>query len=719
VEPLAYAERVTLCNGLLSSYHKRLSPEHTAAMCANAGASSPAWLRLALRSLRLHATFDTLAASIAGLAPTVEGLVDAELSEVEARFGRAPDEALATLLAVARGGLSEREVAFLVPLFVDAFEPSGDEGCSESARPSSVAAMESASTRSPLPVPVRGEPLPPLLLLRLSGSLLFLLRDECDALALAHGLLARAVMCRYGEAACRAARAAIVEFFSADTFSAAALPHRRVLELPFQLVALGQWQQLAQALAAPWALADMWAGQGQWEWLGYARACSEGASQQYARARSALVAAWDARSATAPLPLSLLIHAAHACVEMAGYGDASSLLRLGLEGEGVNFHDGASPSLQVGARFAGALALLARATMLAGDYARAKTVLAVAIPAAEAAAAEGSSEPLGLALRVLGNTHEKLAEYESALAAYTHALRVRRALLGETHADVVAVHANIGYVLGCQLKLPEARAEYECALGLALRGGDPRAACVGVARNGLAFIQWRQGDCAAALPNFESALLIRQRAYGCEHPLCAATTNNIALVLCALARYEEAAHAARSAIALRVAALGPAHLDVARSQQNLGATLEEWSRHSAGEARATRLREAAASYAEAAATRRAALRGADHAFVAASLVSMARVQLRLGECEAAGATVGEACAMQQRLWAGKAGAEGGALLAAPFLSDARDFEAAGKLREAAECAELGAELLQLASGEAGAQSHARAVAEELRARVEK
>lgn len=722
VEPLEYAERVTLCNGLLSSYHKRLSPEHTAAMCANAGASSPAWLRLALRSLRLHATFDTLAASIAGLAPTVEGLVDAELSEVEARFGRAPVEALATLLAVARGGLSEREVAFLVPLLVDAFEPSGDEGCSESARPSSVAAMEPASPRSPLPVPVRGEPLPPLLLLRLSSSLLFLLRDEnSDALALAHGLLARAVMCRYGEAACRAARAAIVEFFSLDTFSAAALPHRRVLELPFQLVALGQWQQLAQALAAPWALADMWAGQGQWEWLGYARACSEGASQQYARARAALVAAWGARSATAPppspLPLSLLIHAAHACVEMAGYGDASSLLRLGLEGEGVNFHDGASPPLQVGARFAGALALLARATMLAGDYAGAKTVLAVAIPAAEAAAAEGSSEPLGLALRVLGNTHEKLAEYESALAAYTHALRVRRALLGETHADVVAVHANIGYVLGCQDKLPEARAEYERALGLALRGGDPRAACVGVARNGLAFIQWRQGDCAAALPNFESALLIRQRAYGCEHPLCAATTNNIALVLCALARYEEAAHAARSAIALRVAALGPAHLDVARSQQNLGATLEEWGGHSAGEARATRLREAAASYAEAAATRRAALRGADHAFVAASLVSLARVQLRLDEREAAGATAGEACAMQQRLLAGKAGAEGGALLATPFLSDARDFEAAGKLREAAECAELGAELLQLASGDAGAHSHARAVAEESRARV--
>jgi tetratricopeptide (TPR) repeat protein len=727
VGPLAHSERVAVCNGLLASYHKRLSPEHTEALCANVGAASPAWLRLALRSLRLHATFDTLSASIADLAPTVGGLVDAELGAVEARLGRAPTMALATLLAVARGDLSEREAAFLVPLLVQVLESSGGEGDGGGGgSPRTGATTEPpASPRSPLPRPVCGEPLPPLHLLRLTGSLLFLLRDEnSDALALAHGLLTAAVARRYGKAACNAARAVIVKFFSSDAFAAAVLPLRRVLELPFQLAALSQWQQLADVLAAPWALTDMWAGEGQWEWLEYARACGEGAPQRYTRARAALVAGWGARgTALSPSPhlyIELLVHACHALVEMAGYDEASSLLRLGLEGEGVMLDGEASPPRPAGASCAGALALLARAEMLTGNYARAKSVLKVAIPAAEEAAAAGAPEPLGLSLRVLGNTHEKLAEYEPAHAAYMRALQVRRSLLGEAHPDVVAVHANIGYVLGSQDKLSEARAEYELALALALRGGDPHAACVGVARNGLAFIQWRQGDCASALPNFEAALLIRQRAYGCDHPLCAATTNNIALVFCALGRYEESAHAARCAIALRVAALGSAHLDVARSQQNLGATLEEWGGRSEGEARVARLREAAASYATAAATRRAALRGTDHAFVVASLVSVARVQLRLGEPEAAGVKAGEAYAMQLRLQGAGGRPDGDTLLAASFLGDARDFEASGKLREAAEYAGLTAQLLQLACGEAGgAYLRVCAVAEELLSRVKK
>ena len=275
--PLASHERVAVCNGLLASFHKRLSPEHTALVCANDGAASPTWLRLALRALRLHATYETLGARIADLPLCVEGLVNAELAAVEARLGRAPTAALALLLTVARSGVAEREAAFAVPLLVAALDsefssaPGGVDGIAAlPVSPSSGGGGGGGGSLSPralsddLRVPMPSDanaPLPPLHLAHLTGALSFLLRDDDGGtMELAHGLLREAIERRYGERAITIARRASVSIFSRRTFAAAVLPARRALELPFQLAALGDGPALARALAQPWAL--MWLGAG-------------------------------------------------------------------------------------------------------------------------------------------------------------------------------------------------------------------------------------------------------------------------------------------------------------------------------------------------------------------------------------------------------------------------------------------------------------------------
>ena len=419
---------------------------------------------------------------------------------------------------------------------------------------------------------------------------------------------------------------------------------------------------------------------------------------------------------------------------MAGYAEAADVLEEALTVAGfplstVLAHptpDGGSAALSVANTTppaAAALALLARCKFLAGDYVRARAVLDIAVPAAEAAAHGEPSEALGLALRVSGNAFEKIGEYDAALGAFTRALAVRESLLGPAHPDVVAVRCNIAATLGAAGRLEASRAAYEAALALALRGSDANAPCVGVVRNGLALVQWRLGDVVSAADNFETALRIRTRAYGAEHPLCGATLNNLGLVQARARRYAEAVATTRRALAVRAAALGDKHLDVARSQHNLGSALEGLA--AAGDAAAddatdvtvqssaSRYAEAAAAFAAAAATRRACFGGRDHALVVESLVALARSRLCAGDLTAATAAAIDARDAAARLAssAKSRGFEPGTsasaspphfavdLLDAPFFSDARYLADAGDDAGAADALRLGKAVLALVCGD--------------------
>jgi len=348
--------------------------------------------------------------------------------------------------------------------------------------------------------------------------------------------------------------------------------------------------------------------------------------------------------------------------------------------------------------------------MLAGNYSRALAVLQEAVRVAESAFSGQPSEPLGLALRVLGNVCEKEARYEEALAAYRRALHVRSALLGEGAADVLAIRCNIAYVYGAQDALQAARDEYQATLALALCNFGEHHACAGVARNGLALMQWRLGECSQALENFQAALRIRERSYGASHPLCAATRNNMGLVLCRMGRYGESQAALREALDMRISCLGRRHVDVARTLQNLGGAHEaamraevrraasDGSSSSSGSgaaamAESSDIVQALEAYSAAAACRRACFSGRDHGFVVESLVSVARVAAALGREQCAVEAGQEAWDMACRLQpqCGTAGRDA-------FLKEYKSSLQAKDFEEAREGAEAVAAVLELMWG---------------------
>ena len=72
-----------------------------------------------------------------------------------------------------------------------------------------------------------------------------------------------------------------------------------------------------------------------------------------------------------------------------------------------------------------------------------------------------------------------------------------------------------------------------------------------------------------ALPLYQRALKIREKALGPEHPDTAASLNNLAALYWAMAAYDQALPLYQRALKIREKALGPEHPDTSVSLNNL------------------------------------------------------------------------------------------------------------------------------------------------------
>ncbi len=137
-----------------------------------------------------------------------------------------------------------------------------------------------------------------------------------------------------------------------------------------------------------------------------------------------------------------------------------------------------------------------------------------------------------------------------------------------------------------------------------------------------AAVQYREGDNVDALVNNQRGYEIRRAEFGVEHPLVAASLNNIGLLQTSVGNYAEALASLRAGLEIRIRTLGPQHPSVAGSLTNIALALEGQGEYAAA---LTTSRQALAILEDAL--------GPDHPLVGTSLNNVGVIQNHLGEFE--------------------------------------------------------------------------------------
>jgi len=111
----------------------------------------------------------------------------------------------------------------------------------------------------------------------------------------------------------------------------------------------------------------------------------------------------------------------------------------------------------------------------------------------------------------------------------------------------------------------------ESALRVRERILGPEHPEVATALNSLGVIYWRKGEPAKAERLYRQALAIREAALGPEHPMVAASINNLGILYMDRGEQAESETLFRRALSIWEKALGPEHLKVATGLNNLAA----------------------------------------------------------------------------------------------------------------------------------------------------
>ena len=96
--------------------------------------------------------------------------------------------------------------------------------------------------------------------------------------------------------------------------------------------------------------------------------------------------------------------------------------------------------------------------------------------------------------------------------------------------------------------------------------------------NNLARLLQAQGKLDEATPLFKESLAIRKKVFGDEHPDVGESLNNIALVLQAQSKYDEATPLYKESLAIKKKVLGEEHPSVATGLNNLAELLKSQAR---------------------------------------------------------------------------------------------------------------------------------------------
>ncbi|MDZ7962310.1 MAG: tetratricopeptide repeat protein [Aulosira sp. DedQUE10] len=195
-----------------------------------------------------------------------------------------------------------------------------------------------------------------------------------------------------------------------------------------------------------------------------------------------------------------------------------------------------------------------------------------------------------------------------------------------------------GYYLKERGQYSEAEPLYQTALSLRQRLLGQEHPDVATSYNNLAALYRSQGRYSEAEPLYQTALSLRQRLLGQEHPDVATSYNNLALLYYSQGRYSEAEPLLQKALSLWQRLLGEEHPDVATSYNNLALLYDSQGRYSDAEP----LLQKALSL-------RQRLLGEEHPDVATSYNNLALLYYSQGRYSDAEPLLQKALSLRQRL----------------------------------------------------------------------
>jgi tetratricopeptide (TPR) repeat protein len=183
-------------------------------------------------------------------------------------------------------------------------------------------------------------------------------------------------------------------------------------------------------------------------------------------------------------------------------------------------------------------------------------------------AAKGSLDE-AMALNLLGILSQDLANYEAAVAHYEAALKIRKRLLGDNHADVALLHVNLSTVFDCLGRLDEALVMCSSALEIYSRvPGDNQKIC----HNNMGDILRQQGKHDEAMEHLSIGLAITVETEG-ETAGAADFLLNIGNVLMDQNKLDEAME--KYVSALRIFEKAKVDTHIAMCHQNIGDVLKK------------------------------------------------------------------------------------------------------------------------------------------------
>jgi non-specific serine/threonine protein kinase/serine/threonine-protein kinase len=174
----------------------------------------------------------------------------------------------------------------------------------------------------------------------------------------------------------------------------------------------------------------------------------------------------------------------------------------------------------------------------------------------------------------IGNTYKRLGILEKALSHLEQAWEIRRAALGEGHAETLLsrrVRARTLWLLG---RDEEAFTAMKAALVEARRSlGDDHPITLGMRRTVAELTSEHVGRLEEAVPLLRDVVAAYTRVLGPEHEDTLVANVTFAHSLMRVEQYEEAEKLLRRTLAIRKRLLGPDHLDVIATELSLSGAL--------------------------------------------------------------------------------------------------------------------------------------------------
>ena len=168
----------------------------------------------------------------------------------------------------------------------------------------------------------------------------------------------------------------------------------------------------------------------------------------------------------------------------------------------------------------------------------------------------------------------------SFLAILFLGLNVQPSYSQENELEKAKALKKQGIELYKQGRYTEAIPIFEEALAIDEKALGPDHPDVAKSLNNLAMVYQALGDYSKTEPLYKRSLVIFEKTHGANHPAVATSLNNLAVLYTSLGRYSKAKPLYKRSLAIREKALGPDHPDVAVSLNNLAMLYREFGDYS-------------------------------------------------------------------------------------------------------------------------------------------